>query len=241
MQPLALNSWVICLPRVTGPSRPFAVSGLDYAGPIWMRTTKGHGHNIVGFVCFATRAVHLEAYSDYTADGFIAAYKRFSARRGISTFLYSDCGTNFVGADGQLRTLSDEVSAFLSTISCYLADNGTTWRFNPPAAPHFGGLWEAAVRCVKHHLRRVVGDITLTFEEMTTFLTQVEACLNLRPLQAQSDDPNDLEPLTPKSFLDRFSDLHGSRALAHQHSTEPTATLATYQTNVLGLLDQMVL
>ncbi|XP_033225706.1 uncharacterized protein LOC117178388 [Belonocnema kinseyi] len=125
------------------------------------------------------------------------AYKRYAARRGISTFLYSDCGTNFVGANRQLRTLFNDAFAVSPTISRYLADNGTTWRFNPSADPHFGGLWEAAVRSVKHHLCRVVGDTSLTFKEMKTFLTQVEACFNSRALQAQSDDPNDLVLLKP--------------------------------------------
>ncbi|XP_033222622.1 uncharacterized protein LOC117176480 [Belonocnema kinseyi] len=75
------------------------------------------------------------------------------------------------------------------------------WRFNPPAAPHFGGLREAAVRSVKNHLRRVVGDTSMTFGKTTTFLTQMETCLNLRPLQAQSDDPNDMVPLMTSHFL----------------------------------------
>ncbi|EFN69637.1 hypothetical protein EAG_00358, partial [Camponotus floridanus] len=59
------------------------------------------------------------------------------------------------------------------------------------------GLWEAAVKSVKHHLRRVVGDAKLTYEEMATLLAQVESCLNSRPLQPMSDDPEDLEALTP--------------------------------------------
>jgi hypothetical protein len=80
-----------------------------------------------------------------------------------------------------------------------VANDGVKWHFNPPAAPHFGGLWEAAVKSTKHHLRRVIGKSTLTFEEMTTFLTQVEACLNSRPLK--SDDPNDFAALTPGHFL----------------------------------------
>lgn len=75
------------------------------------------------------------------------------------------------------------------------------WRFNPPSAPHFGGIWEVAVKAVKHHLRQVVGDATLTFEEMSTFLAEIEACLNSRPLQALTDDPDDLEALTPGHFL----------------------------------------
>lgn len=192
--------------RVSPPVRPFAAAGLDYAGPIWIRTTKGRGHKaykgyIAIFVCCATRAVHLEVVSDYSAEGFIAAYKRFSARRGVSHTLYSDNGTNFVGADRQLRELFSEASAESGKIARYITDNHTTWKFNPPAAPHFGGLWEAAVRSVKHHLRRVVGDTTLTFEEISTLLAQVEACLNTRPIQSLRDDPSDLVALTPGHFL----------------------------------------
>lgn len=75
------------------------------------------------------------------------------------------------------------------------------WHFNPLAAPHFGGLWEAAVKSTKHHLGRVIGEATLTFEELSTFLAQVEAFLNSRPLQALSDDPDDFSALTPGHFL----------------------------------------
>ena len=71
----------------------------------------------------------------------------------------------------------------------------------PPAAPHFGGLWEAGVKGVKAHLKRIVGNSVLTFEELTTVLAQIEACLNSRPLTLPSSDPNDLRPLTPGHFL----------------------------------------
>ncbi len=56
------------------------------------------------------------------------------------------------------------------------------WKFIPERSPHFGGLWEAAVKSFKTHLKRIVGYAKLTFEEMTTVLTQIEACLNSRPL-----------------------------------------------------------
>nr|XP_033325360.1 uncharacterized protein LOC117219916 [Megalopta genalis] len=71
----------------------------------------------------------------------------------------------------------------------------------PPRAPHFGGLWERGVRSVKRHLRRVIGEQRLTFEEMCTILAQIEACLNSRPLHPLSSDPSDLNPLTPGHFL----------------------------------------
>ena len=75
------------------------------------------------------------------------------------------------------------------------------WKLIPPYSPHFGGLWESAVKSVKRHLRRVVGDQRLTLEELYTILTQVEACLNSRPLHPLSSDPMDLTPLTPGHFL----------------------------------------
>ncbi|XP_011882599.1 PREDICTED: uncharacterized protein LOC105570189 [Vollenhovia emeryi] len=115
--------------------------------------------------------------------------------------MYSDCGTNFTGADKELRRLFQASSSDGRRIAHAAATTGIKWSFNPPAAPHFGGLWEAAVKSTKHHLRRVIGDATLTFEEMSTFLAEVEACLNSRPLQALSDDPDDLSALTPGHFL----------------------------------------
>jgi len=75
------------------------------------------------------------------------------------------------------------------------------WHFSPPAAPHFGGLWEAAVKSFKVHLRRVAGARTLSRAEFSTLLCKIEACLNSRPLTAQSDDPSDLTAITPGHFL----------------------------------------
>ena len=97
------------LSRVT-PSRPFTHTGVDYAGPLTIKTWRGRGAKtqkswICVFVCFATSAVHLEAVSDYSTEGFIAAYRRFSSKRGIAHTLHSDCGTNFVGADAALKKL----------------------------------------------------------------------------------------------------------------------------------------
>lgn len=192
-------------PRVR-PSRPFLHTGIDYAGPIMLRTSKGRGQKackafLAIFVCFSTRAVHLEVVSDYTTEAFLGAFRRFVSRRGLCRTMWSDRGTNFVGADSQLRALFRAARSGDRGLCSVLADEGVEWHFNPPASPHFGGIWEAAVKSVKHHLRRVIGDRTLTFEEMTTFLSQIEAILNSRPLQALSDDPEDLAALTPGHFL----------------------------------------
>ncbi|KMQ86910.1 hypothetical protein RF55_13976 [Lasius niger] len=194
----------------TTPTRPFLHTGVEYAGPILLRTSKGRGHKahkafISVFVCLCSRAIHLEVVSDYTADAFLAAFRRFTSRRGLCTDVHSDCGTNFVGADSALRALFKAASKEAQDIAASLAEQGVQWHFNPPAAPHFGGIWEAAVKSVKHHLRYVIGDATLTFEEMATLLAQVEACLNSRPMRALSDDPDDFSALTPGHLLIDFA------------------------------------
>jgi len=188
------------------PSRPFLHSGVDYAGPFSVKTWKGKNARtykayIALFVCLSTSAVHIELVTDYTAEAFIGAFKRFTARRGICSTLFSDCGTNLKGADAELKKLLSSATAESNHLSQLLAQDGTQWKFIPPAAPHFGGKWEAGVKSVKFHLKRIMGDALLTYEEFSTLLTQIEAILNSRPLTSCTDDPEDLNVLTPGHFL----------------------------------------
>lgn len=192
--------------RIT-PSRAFSNSGVDYAGPIQIRTSKGRGHKshkgyIALFICMATRAIHLEVVSDLTSEGFLQAFKRFVARRGHCSHLWSDNGTNFIGASTELKKLCiAEQKQMMAEVAEALANNQCEWHFIPPHSPNFGGLWEAGVKSVKYHLKRVVGNSTLTYEEMSTVLTQIEACLNSRPLSAVLEDSDKLTVLTPGHFL----------------------------------------
>lgn len=114
------------------------------------------------------------------------------------------------------------------TVQEFLANQKIKWNFNPPCSPHFGGLWEAAVKSCKHHLVRTVGDTLLTYEQLETCLIEIEAILNSRPLTPVSSDPTDLQPLTPGHFLiggplisfpqEDFTDTPSNRLSAWQHS-----------------------
>ena len=152
----------------------------------------------------ATKAIHLEVVSSLTTGAFNAALKRFVSRKGLPGHIYSDHGTNFVGARNELKELYNFLS--LSTtdeaVSQCLLSKKVTWHHIPERAPHFGGIWESAVKFTKHHLKRTVGAIKLTFEELSTVACQVEACFNSRPYLAQdSHDPEGEMPLTSGHFL----------------------------------------
>lgn len=193
--------------RIT-PARPFAVTtGVDYAGPIYLKpihkraaASKAY---ISIFICFVTKAVHIELVSDLSTAAFLAALRRFIARRGCPTHMHSDNGKNFEGARNELHSLYKQLrdEHFVEKVYETCANKGVQWHMNPPKAPHFGGLWESAVRIAKRHLHRQLGNAMLSFEDMATVLTEIEAAMNSRPLTPLTEDPNDLSVLTPAHFL----------------------------------------
>ena len=109
-----------------------------------------------------------------TLEAFLAALRRFFSRRGRSQNLYSDNGTNFIGVANTLnKDLKEVISKSNRMVAPILASEGVQWHFIPPAAPHFGRIWEAGVKSMKYHLKRVIGDTNLTYEEMSTLLNQI--------------------------------------------------------------------
>ncbi|XP_065354992.1 uncharacterized protein LOC135949373 [Calliphora vicina] len=194
-------------PERTFLSRPFTNTGLDFAGPFNIKSYVGRGCKITKgyvlvFVCFATKAIHLEATSEISTQVFLAAFSRFFSRRGTPQVLYSDNGTAFVGAANIFnKTQENLFSQVRSNILSQNAFQNIECRFNPPGSPHMGGLWEAGVKSFKSHLKKITHAQTFTFEQFTTMLTRIEACLNSRPLSPMSDNPTEISALTPGHFL----------------------------------------
>ncbi|XP_060859522.1 uncharacterized protein LOC132936768 [Metopolophium dirhodum] len=158
------------------PNRPFKKCGVDYAGPIAIKTSLRRnaavlkGYILCVFICFSTRAVHIELVADLTTEAFLNVLKRFIGRRGVCSDIFSDNATNFVGANNRLQDLKKifHSEEYLTKIYDALSTEGTA---------------------------------NLTYDELNTILIRIEAVLNSRPLTPCSSDPTDTTPLTPAHFL----------------------------------------
>lgn len=199
------NQLMSTLPNFrTTPQRAFSTTGIDYAGPVKIRFNLGRNPRttkawIAVFVCTVTRAIHLELVSDASTQAFIAALRRMIARRGQIRQIISDNGTNFVGANNFLKEINTRLTEEDS--NSIERNCNIKWIFTTPGAPHMGGIYESAVKTVKFHLIRIIGETLLTFEEYSTVLAQVEALVNSRPLCALNDDVTSFNALTPAHFL----------------------------------------
>ncbi|XP_055633447.1 uncharacterized protein LOC129773820 [Toxorhynchites rutilus septentrionalis] len=192
--------------RVT-VNEAFYCTGVDYCGPLYLKPAHRRAASqkvyICVFVCFSTKAVHLELAGDLSTNTFLKALDRFMYRRNKPHHIYSDNGTNFIGAKNALHQLYSRLQSEPENekITKYLAQDGIQWHLIPPRAPNFGGLWEAAVKVAKKQLVRQLGDSLLSYEELLTILVRIEGCMNSRPLMPLSDDPHDLTVPPPSHFL----------------------------------------
>jgi hypothetical protein len=188
--------------RIESHEPPFTNVGVDYFGPMEVKrgrsVVKRYG---VLFTCLVTRAIHLEIAYSLDTDSCINAIRRFMARRGTVKMFRSDNGTNFVGAEREMR---QEIQKWNQ--SCFqeaLQQKSVTWTFNPPGGSHFGGVWERLIRSVRRILYSLMREqqTRLDDESIHTLFCEVEAIMNSRPLTFVSNDVNDFDVLTPNHLL----------------------------------------
>nr|XP_027224294.1 uncharacterized protein LOC113816404 [Penaeus vannamei] len=187
---------------------PFTNVGVDAFGPwtITTRRTRGGSANskrwAILFTCLTTRAIHIELVEEMSSSAFINALKRFEALRGKVKLYRSDRGTNFVGATDSLKI--DAVNVEEKKIVDHLYQTGTKWIFNAPHSSHMGGVWERLIRICRKILESMLAETpykTLTHEVLSTFMAEVCAIVNNRPIVNVSTDPENLFILSPATIL----------------------------------------
>ncbi len=183
---------------------------VDYAGPFTLkvgsiRKPTYRKAYVAIFVCLVTESCHIELVSDLSAEAFLATLRRFVSRRGKPTQIWSDNATCFRRTDKDLKELYQLLQRheIKKSVLNFCTSQDIQWKFSPPTGPHHGSVWENGVKACKRHLKRIVGEAKLTFEEMTTTLCQIEACLNSRPLipSLDANDDDGISPLTTGHFL----------------------------------------
>lgn len=200
----------------TQPGPPFTYVGLDTFGPwnIVAKRTRGGVTNskrwAILFTCLTTRGVHIEVVEEMSASSFINAYRRFVALRGPVKQIRSDRGTNFVGSTDDLNINTINVED--GQVKSILYENGTTWIFNPPHSSHMGGVWERLIGVARRILDAMLLENSmakghLTHEVLVTFLAEVSAIMNSRPLTTLSTDPDDPYPLSPSLLITQKPDV----------------------------------
>ena len=179
---------------------PFEVTAIDVFGPFAVRNGGRGTHKrwVILFTCMTCRAVHFELLRDMSSATFINALVRFHGRRPGLRVLWSDCGTNFRGAN---RELKRAVNLWNEETAGELLSKGIEWKFTPPNAAHCGGCWERLIKDAKRHIAALVTHKPPDLDVFATMLVEVERIMNNRPLTYASSDIRDLSVLTPSNFL----------------------------------------
>ena len=186
------------LPKIRVEQRPpFAVTGVDFGGPLYVKTPLGETKTYIClFTCAITRSVHLEIVTDLTEEKFLLAFRRFASRKSLPLTMVSDNASTYVASAETLKQLFES-----SSLKEAFSRQGVEWRFIPKRAPWYGGFWERLIGLTKTALKKTLGRASVTLEELQTLIVEVEAILNDRPITFVSSEINDEEPLTPSHLL----------------------------------------
>ncbi|EPB68549.1 hypothetical protein ANCCEY_12361 [Ancylostoma ceylanicum] len=192
----ALPSTRVCI------SRPFEHVGIDYAGPFIVKVENSTYEKrwICLITCMSTRAIHLEVVDGLSATQFIAALRRFIARRGTPKSITSDNATTFVKGNAILQGIFAN-SSLIENVQNFVTNQGITWKFITPLSPWKGGFYERLIGSVKSYLRKTIRRKFVSDDEFRTVITECEAIVNARPLTYVSSDFRDANTLRAIDFL----------------------------------------
>ena len=183
--------------RVTPGEPLFVCVGIDYFGPLRVKYKRGtlKRYGCI-FTCLAIRAVHIEIAHDLSTDLFIQPVCRFVSRRGPPKELFSDNGTNFRGADVEIKQMLQKwnQAKILDRLRYTI---GKVYN----SISHTGGVWEGMIQTIRKNMRALIGDRIVDDETLLTVMGEVEKMINARPLTRQCDNPRDLAALTPNTLL----------------------------------------
>ena len=181
-------------------SPPFSVTGVDLFGLFFLKYGRNKKKKSWGalFTCATVRAIHLEIVDDLSSEAFLHALRRFAAYHGWPNTIISDNGTSFVGCESELKKLMQESK---EKVKEFVMAHKVRCKFNTPLSPHQGGFFESMIKQAKKVLRVTVGEQVLKWNEMATVFAEVKCLVNSRPLGYPSNDPNDLQPISPNHFV----------------------------------------
>ncbi|KRZ71908.1 hypothetical protein T10_12807 [Trichinella papuae] len=169
------------------PTRPFENTGLDLAGPLFIRHGKSVRKSYICiFTCMTSRVVHLKVISYVTALRLIEALRRFIARRGRPRILQSDNFRSFKQLIQELRQLFGR-KAF-DQIEKELSSQQIHWKIITERAPWMGGYWERLIRFIKISLVQALPKALVDEEGLITILCEIEARLNSHLLMSMNSD-----------------------------------------------------
>lgn len=185
------------------PSPPFSTVGVDFFGPFTIRgevqkRVRGKCYGVI-FVCFTSRAVHVDVSKDYSTDRFLQVLRRFASIRGWPSKLYSDCGTQLVAASKELKEAITGLD--WDALRRYGVQHRIEWNFAPADAPWMNGVTEALVKSAKKALNGAIGDQVMDFSELQTVMFEAAQIVNQRPIGRHPTSPDDGSYLCPNDLL----------------------------------------
>lgn len=185
-------------------SNPYSFTGIDFAGPVMVKDNEGNKSEayIVLYVCALTRAVSLDLTPDFTSFEFLLSLRKFINRHPAVRTIISDNASTFKRAEKELQIAYDNIQK--EEVQALLAESKIKWEFITDRAPTQGAFWERVVQLVKRPLRKILGTNIVRFRELESILSEIELCINLRPITPLTSNECEIRALCPADFLNGY-------------------------------------